>query len=126
METSLPGLLGMELLELEHGRARGRLSLHGRLMAPNGFVHAGSVITLADTCCGQGCRASFPEGVTSFTTVELKSNFLRSTKAGDALVCHAELAHAGRTTQVWDAAVVRESDGAQVALFRCTQYLLRD
>jgi acyl-coenzyme A thioesterase PaaI-like protein len=34
------------------------------------------------------------------------------------------MAHGGRTTQVWDATVRRESDMKVLALFRCTQYLL--
>jgi 1,4-dihydroxy-2-naphthoyl-CoA hydrolase len=126
MHGHLPGLLGMELLDAAPGRILGRLPLRPELMAPNEFVHAGTVITIADTCCGQGCRASLPEGVTSFTTAELKSNFLRSAGADDTLLCEAEVAHSGRATQVWDATVSRESDGKPVALFRCTQYLLRE
>jgi 1,4-dihydroxy-2-naphthoyl-CoA hydrolase len=69
---------------------------------------------------------SLPEGGTGFTTIELKSNFLRSARPGDALRCETEMAHGGRTTQVWDATVTRESDGKEIALFRCTQYVLRE
>jgi uncharacterized protein (TIGR00369 family) len=61
-----------------------------------------------------------------FTTSELKSNFLRSTVEDDALRCEARLVHGGRTTQVWDATVTRESDEKPLALFRCTQYLLSE
>jgi uncharacterized protein (TIGR00369 family) len=93
-------------------------------LAPNDFLHAGAVVTLADSACGIGCRASLPEGAAGFTTVELKSNFLRSARAGDGLACRATLSHGGGTTQVWDAVVTRESDGKDLALFRCTQYLL--
>ena len=73
-----------------------------------------------------GCLASLPEGVAGFTTVELKTNFLRSARAGDGLRCRATVAHDGRTTQVWDAVVTRESDDSDLALFRCTQYLLAE
>jgi 1,4-dihydroxy-2-naphthoyl-CoA hydrolase len=125
MEDRLPGLLGMELLHAEHGGTEGRIALRDELLAPNDYVHAGTVVTLADTCCGLGCRVSLPDGATGFTTIELKSNFLRSAGAGDALHCKAALTHGGRTTQVWDATVTRESDGKTLALFRCTQYLLR-
>jgi 1,4-dihydroxy-2-naphthoyl-CoA hydrolase len=125
LEGRLPGLLGMELLDAAEGRAAGRMELREELLAPNGFLHAGTVVTLADTCCGVGCLSSLPDGATGFTTVELKSNFLRSAGADDALRCEAALVHGGRTTQVWDATVTRESDGRAIALFRCTQYLLR-
>jgi 1,4-dihydroxy-2-naphthoyl-CoA hydrolase len=126
MRGRLPELFGMELVEVEPGRAVGRLELREEHMAPNDFLHAGTVVTLADSCCGMGCQMSLPEGATSFTTVELKSNFLRSAGADDALRCEARMAHGGRTTQVWDATVTREADDKPLALFRCTQYLLRE
>ena len=124
MRGRLPDLFGFDLLEVEHGRAVIRLELREEHMAPNEFLHAGTVVSLADSSCGLGCQASLPEGVTSFTTVELKSNFLRSARADDVLRCEASIAHGGRTTQVWDATVTRESDGKPIALFRCTQFLL--
>ena len=122
--TSLPELLGIEFGTVEHGFAEGRLELRQELMAPNDYLHAATVVALADTLCGFGCLASLPEGVANFTTIELKTNFVRSARTGDALRGEARLAHGGRTTQVWDATVRRESDGKDLALFRCTQYLL--
>jgi uncharacterized protein (TIGR00369 family) len=100
------------------------MEVRAELLAPNDFLHAGAIVTLADTACGMGCIATLPEEVAGFTTIELKSNFLRSVRVGDWLRCVATTAHGGRTTQVWDALVTRESDGRDVALFRCTQYVL--
>ncbi|TMM09536.1 MAG: PaaI family thioesterase [Actinobacteria bacterium] len=124
MAGRLPGLLGVELVAIERGSVEARLPIEEQLLAPNDYLHAGTVVTLADSCCGMGCIASLPEGASGFTTVELKANFLRSAQSGDALRCNATLAHGGRTTQVWDATVTRESDRRDLALFRCTQYLL--
>jgi uncharacterized protein (TIGR00369 family) len=120
----LPGLFGIELLAAEHGFVEGRMDLRSEFMAPNDYLHAAAVVALADSLCGMGCIASLPEGAAGFTTIELKTNFLRSARTGDALRAEARMAHGGRTTQVWDAAVRRESDGKELALFRCTQYLL--
>ena len=92
-------------------------------MAPNGFLHAASVIALADTSCGYGCQVSLPAGATGFTTVELKSNFMGTAMVGDVITCRAWLVHGGRSTQVWDAEVADES-GRTLALFRCTQMVL--
>jgi 1,4-dihydroxy-2-naphthoyl-CoA hydrolase len=124
MDGRLPGLFGLELLAVERGRLEARMDVRDEFLAPNAFLHAGAVVTLADSACGMGCTASLPEGAGGFTTIELKSNFLRSARAGDGLRCTATLGHGGRTTQVWDAIVTRESDGKDLALFRCTQYLL--
>jgi 1,4-dihydroxy-2-naphthoyl-CoA hydrolase len=124
MQGRLPGQFGIRLLAVERGRVEAELDLRPEFLAPNDYLHAGTVVTLADSCCGMGCIASLPEGATGFTTVELKTNFLRTAEAGDRLTCEARLVHGGGRTQVWDALVRRGSDGKDLALFRCTQYLL--
>jgi uncharacterized protein (TIGR00369 family) len=92
-------------------------------MAPNDYLHAGTVVTLADTAAGYGCVANLPDGARGFTTIELKSNFFGTAREG-TLDCTARPVHAGRTTQVWDATVVRRETGKTIALFRCTQLVL--
>ena len=124
MEGRLPGLFGVELLSIEPGAVESRLPLKEEHLAPNDFLHAGTVITLADTSAGMGCLASLPEGAMGFTTVELKTNFLATARDG-ALRCSANMVHGGSRTQVWDATVSREEDERVIALFRCTQFLLR-
>jgi 1,4-dihydroxy-2-naphthoyl-CoA hydrolase len=123
MNGKLPGFLGVELLSIGHGRVESRLPLRPEHLAPNAFLHAGTVITLADTSAGMGCLASLPERAGGFTTIELKTNFLATAKDG-ALRCVAEMVHGGGRTQVWDATVTREADERVIALFRCTQFLL--
>jgi 1,4-dihydroxy-2-naphthoyl-CoA hydrolase len=122
-EGLFPGLLGIEVLDVRHGGTRMRLAIEQKHVAPNGYLHAGAVVGLADTACGYGCRASLPDGAVGFTTVELKTNFLGTALDG-TILCTAELVHGGRTTQVWDAEVVDEDSGKRIALFRCTQLIL--
>lgn len=122
--AGLPELLGLEWGEIAAGAAHARLVVRRRHMAPNGYLHAASVIGLADSACGFGCMASLPPGARGFTTVELKSNFLGTATEGEAIACDARLVHGGRTTQVWDAEVRRQDDGKAIALFRCTQMIL--
>jgi uncharacterized protein (TIGR00369 family) len=119
----LPGLLGLEFGEITRGRVTSRLTVRREHMAPNGYLHAATVIALADTSCGYGTFASLPDGARGFTTIELKANFLNTVREG-ALACEATQVHAGRTTQVWDARVMDESSARVIALFRCTQLLL--
>jgi len=110
----LPGLLGVQIDEIQEGRVRMHLMLRPELLAPNGYLHAGTVVALADSACGYGCIASLPEGASGFTTIELKTNFLATALEG-TLACESRLAHGGRTTQ---------EDRRTLALFRCTQLLL--
>lgn len=119
----LPGHLGIEVLDIGPGHARLRLRIAPHHHAPNGYLHAGTVVTLADTACGYGCVASMPEGMAGFTTVELKANMLGTALEG-SITCDAELVHGGRTTQVWDATVTDDASSKRLALFRCTQLLL--
>jgi 1,4-dihydroxy-2-naphthoyl-CoA hydrolase len=118
-----PGLLGIEFDEAGDGYVRARLELEEKHMAPNGYLHAGTVVGLADSACGYGCILNLPEGATGFTTIELKTNFVRSAREG-TIECEARLVHGGRTTQIWDATVTG-AEGRRMALFRCTQLLLR-
>ena len=119
----LPGLVGVEIITVSREVVQSRMAVRREVMAPNGFLHAASVIALADTSCGYGCVASLPEGAKGFTTIELKSNFLGTLRDGGVTTV-ATNAHAGRTTQVWDAVVTNEATGAKIALFRCTQMVL--
>jgi len=119
----LPGLVGLEIVTISADGVQSRLAVRPEVMAPNGFLHAASVIALADTSCGYGCIALLPEGSSGFTTIELKSNFLGTAREG-AIACRAWPVHLGRTTQVWDAEVTVEGGAGRIALFRCTQMVL--
>jgi uncharacterized protein (TIGR00369 family) len=119
----LPGEMGVEILEVGKGLVRSRMKIERRHLAPNGFLHAASVIALADTSAGYGCVASLPEGAKGFTTIELKSNFLGTAVEG-VLSCVAKAEHLGRTTQLWDAVVTSEGRKT-LTLFRCTQLVIR-
>ena len=119
----LPGLIGLTVMRITPEALESRLEVRKELMAPNGFLHAASVIALADTSCGYGCVTHLPEGASGFTTIELKSNFLGTARDG-AILCRATPVHLGRTTQVWDAVVTNEASGGKIALFRCTQMVL--
>ena len=122
-QSVFPGLVGVEIHEVVDGVVCAGLTLRDEHMAPNGYLHAAAVIALADTACGYGCILSLPEGGIGFTTIELKTNFVRSTQQG-TLTCEARLVHGGRTTQLWDATVTAP-DGRAMAYFRCTQLVLR-
>lgn len=122
-EGLLPALLGVEVTEVGVREVKAVISLEPFHMAPNGFLHAATVLGLADTACGYGCIANLPDGAESFTTVELKSNHLGTARQG-TITCVATAEHMGRTTQVWDAVVSHEQTGKTIALFRCTQMIL--
>lgn len=120
----LPGYLGMEFVAVEPDEVVARMRVERHKCAPNGYLHAGAVVSLADTACGYATLRNLPDGASGFTTIELKSNFLGTTLEGD-VICVAKPVHKGRTTQVWDAEVRAERTGKTIAVFRCTQMILR-
>ena len=120
----LPGHLRMEIVSVEADEVRARMRVERSVCAWNGYLHAGAVVSLADTCCGYATVRNLPEGAAGFTTIELKSNFIGTTLEGD-VTCVATPVHKGRSTQVWNAEVRAEKTGKTIAHFRCTQMILK-
>ncbi len=118
---TLSELLGFDIVSASPQEIKAGFDIKSHHLAPNGYLHAASIIMLADTSCGYGCMITLPEGANSFTTIELKSNFLGTAREGK-VDCIATPIHLGRTTQVWDATV--SAAGKTIALFRCTQMVL--
>ena len=119
----LPGKFGLVVTRIAEGEVDAEVALQPWMLAPNGYLHAATVVALADTACGYGCLAHLPHDAANFTTIELKTNFLGTAREG-TIACTARPVHLGRTTHVWDATVYRRDDRRTIALFRCTQMIL--
>ena len=119
----LPGTLGIKVTAVRKGRLEAELEIAEKHLALNGYLHAGTIITLADSGAGYGCLASLPEGASGFTTIELKSNHMATATEG-TIRCVSECLHAGRTTQVWESTVYSDDPEKMLARFTCTQLIL--
>jgi 1,4-dihydroxy-2-naphthoyl-CoA hydrolase len=119
----LPGWLGLKVLSLSTDRVVVRAPVRKQMMAPHGYLHGGTLVSVADSACGFGTIANLPDGARGFTTIELKSNFLGTVSHGH-LICEASPWHLGSNTQVWDAVVSDERTERKLAVFRCTQMVL--
>ena len=119
----LPGLLGIQIISVAENKIIAEMPIEKKIFAPNGFVHAGSIISLAESVAGISTVAHLPENGKSFTTLELKSNFIRGQREG-TLIAESDPEHLGRTTQVWRVIVRDKESGKKVAIFSCTQLIL--
>lgn len=119
----LPGTLGIRVTAVQKGRLEAELEVSEKHLALNGYLHAGAIITLADSGAGYGCMANLPEGASGFTTIELKSNHMATVTDG-TIRCVAKCLHAGRTTQVWESSVYAAATDKLLAKFTCTQLVL--
>jgi 1,4-dihydroxy-2-naphthoyl-CoA hydrolase len=97
-KNCLPGLIGIEVLFVEQEELRARMKVTKQICAPNGFLHAASVVALADTVCGYATVNNLPQGEKVFTTIELKTNFI-GTALKDDVICVTRLVYKGRTTK---------------------------
>jgi len=118
-----PELLGIEITDIEEGKMSALMAVKKIYFAPNGFLHAGSIVTFADTVAGYATIAHLPKKGKSFTTLELKCNFIKAIKDGH-LECECKADHLGRTTQVWRVTVRDQASKKKIAVFSCTQLIL--
>lgn len=119
----LPEHLGLLVKEVGEGRVVGQFTVRPDLVAHTGYLLAGVGLTLADLLCAYGVSTAWPEGARSFTTAEVKCNFIGTATSGDVEII-ASLIHSGRTTQLWDAEITALPSGRRMALFRATQIIL--
>lgn len=120
---NLPGHLGLNVTKVARGRMEMELEVEKKHLAINGYLHAATIVALADTAAGNGCMANLPNYAIGFTTIELKCNLINTVRSGK-IVCFSECVHAGRTTQVWEAKVMEAKTQALMAAFTCTQLVL--
>ena len=121
-----PQSLGLELISVAPDRVEGHLPVTEQLIAGTGVLWAPIVIGLADALCAAGTGANLDfDGGESFTTLELKANFMGTAGPGQMITGVGIPVYRGRTTHVWDVTVTNDATGKPIAAFRCTQMVLR-
>jgi len=116
-------LIGMRMVAAEEGRVTFELDAGPEHTSPPGTLHGGILCDLADAAMGCANLTRLGPGET-FTTVELKINFLRPVWEG-RVIAVGEIVKAGRTLALLDCRVT-DADGALVAYATSTCMTLRD
>jgi 1,4-dihydroxy-2-naphthoyl-CoA hydrolase len=122
---SFPGHLGIDPLEIEDDRARGRIVVDRRHLHPGGYVHGGAWTALGDTVAAWVTFRNIPPGH-DFTTIELKLNVFGSGLPGDEIVAEAIPLHVGRSTVVVEVKIerIREGEAKLAANMIVTQFVI--
>jgi uncharacterized protein (TIGR00369 family) len=118
-----PAMVGMKLTAVEPGRARMEVIVDARHANPMGTLHGGVPCTLADSAMGLAYASTLAEGE-SFTTLELKINFLRPVWSG-RLVAEGTVVQRGRTVGLAECSVTDEQ-GRLIARASSTCLTLRE
>jgi uncharacterized protein (TIGR00369 family) len=101
-------LIGFTLTDAEPGRAVIEFEATPRHANPMGTLHGGVLCDIADAAMGIAYAATLDEGET-FTTLELKMNFLKPVRSGK-LVATGRVVKAGRTVGLVECDVVDDKD----------------
>ena len=105
-------LVGFALKSVEPGRAVFEMEADERHHNPMGTLHGGIYCDLADAAMGYAYAATLGDGET-FTTIELKINFLRAVRQA-TLTAEAKVVKAGSTLGYVECEV-KDQDGRLVA-----------
>jgi uncharacterized protein (TIGR00369 family) len=115
-------LLGARLTAVEPGRARIELDADDRHANPMGTLHGGVLCDIADAAMGMAYAATLDEDGT-FTTLELKINFLRPVWRSH-LTADGVVVHRGRTLGMTECSIT-DDKGRLVAKATSTCLTLR-
>jgi len=101
-------LLGMDRLTFGDGKCTMKVEAGPQHANPMGTLHGGILCDLADAAMGMAFFSTCAEGE-SFTTLELKINFLRPFWTG-TLLAHGWVVQRGKTVGMTECDVVDEND----------------
>jgi uncharacterized protein (TIGR00369 family) len=116
-------LIGFRMTAIEPGRSRFELDAEARHHNPMGTLHGGVLCDIADIAMGSAYASTLEEGE-SFTTLELKINFLRPVRTAH-LVAEGNLVQRGRTVGLVECAI-SDDHGRLIAKATSTCLTLRD
>jgi len=118
--------IGATLDLVEPGRVDIRLPFRDDLTQQHGFLHAGTIASIADSACGYAALSLMPADA-GVLSIEFKMNMLSPAK-GDAIVARGEVIRAGRTVMVCRADVYALLDGNEklVAAMQGTMMVVKE
>ncbi len=117
------GLLGLELVDVKKGWAKVRLPFEKKLTHALGIAHGGAVFALADSAIAMALLG-LVERHETFTTVEIKINFIRPFRGGE-ITAEAKIVHKGGNIAIGEADVM-DDRGNLVAKALATLMIMDD
>jgi uncharacterized protein (TIGR00369 family) len=122
MQPLFPGLMGMEIKEVTPERVVATMLVRPDLCTTGETLHGGAIMAFADTLGAIGTFANLPPGART-VTIESKTNFIGTARAGTHVTGETTPFHRGKTTMVWQTQVKNEA-GKLCAVVTQTQMVL--
>jgi 1,4-dihydroxy-2-naphthoyl-CoA hydrolase len=121
-QPSYARLIGTRIVRLSKDGATAELPVTPDVANPNGVLHGGVLMAMADNLGGRSTMANLPPGART-TTIESKTNFFAAIPVGEIAYAECTALHKGRTTMVWQTRITRV-DGKLAALVTQTQMVI--
>ena len=115
--------LGLNMIQSEKDGVVAELVVNEDLCTTGRIMHGGAVMAVADTLGAIGAFLNLPEGHKTTTTIESKTNFLRSAPRDSKVVAECLPLHVGRRMSVWQT-TLRNEEGKSIAVVTQTQMVL--
>ncbi len=113
-----PGLLGIEVLEIEPGYARVAMMFNPDMQNIFGMLHGGAIFSLLDEAFQLACNARGEIAVAQQVSI----NFLAAARPGARLIAEAREVNATRKTALYEVRVFEEADNRLLATAQALAY----
>lgn len=115
-------LTGLEVLEVEGGKARARIPVSEAVQNPLGALHGGAVATLVDVV-GTLAIMSADRDQRPGVSTDLNVSWCSPAPGGATVLVEATVLKSGRTLAFVQVDLRRENDGVLVAQGRMTKFM---
>ena len=106
---SMIGLLGITFTKVSSGSICATMPVNSKTSQPNGFLHGGASLALAESLAGAGSYLIVDREKFNVFGLQVSGNHVSSTNEG-ILLAEAQIIHKGKTTHVWEVKITDESD----------------
>lgn len=106
---SMIGFLGINFSDYSPGNIKATMPVSSKTCQPNGFLHGGASLVLAESLAGAGSYVLVDREKYNVFGLQVSGNHLSTVKEG-ILYADAQLIHKGKTTHVWEVRITNESD----------------
>jgi len=117
-DDNMLGALGIEVIEAGKDKVVGTMPVGPKTRQPEGFLHGGASVTLAEVLASIGGWLNVNRETHSAMGLEINANHLRPKRDG-VVTGEAVPLHRGRNTQVWEIKIYDE-ERKLICISRCT------
>jgi uncharacterized protein (TIGR00369 family) len=108
-------LVGFRMTEAREGVVVMELEVEEHHTSPPGSAHGGILVDVADAAMGCAYGTLLDDAGATWTTIELKVNYLRPAFPGDRIRAEGRVVHAGRTLALTECDVTNAETGKLLA-----------